>query len=77
MKNSYCYLAEIRWGFDDEEKIHNCIIYADSYIGAMNVISHYYDENDILDIKLTYLNDMLFCIPNDKIEELKQFQEDI
>lgn len=74
----FCYLAEVCWHWNEEKnKTHNCIIYADTYADAMKIVLKYYSDEDIDNIKLTCLNDCLFCIPDNRIDELSKFQTEV
>lgn len=74
MNTNLCFLADVHWDFDGEELNHHNIIYADTYSDAMSKLFEYYADEDIIDVKLTCINDSLFCIPGDMIERLKKFQ---
>lgn len=71
-----CFLAKVRWYFDDEEIVDNVVIYGDTYCHAMDKVSECYTDEDILEITLTYLTDMFFQIPAEDVDRLKKYQEE-
>lgn len=73
----FCYLAEVYWHWDEEKnRTHNCIIYANTYAEAMKIVLEHYNDEDIVNVKLTYLNDSLFRIPHGSLDDLVKFQGD-
>lgn len=76
MTTPMCYLVDVHWDFDGEELIHHHILYADTYEAAMTNLLDYYTDGDILDVKLTCINDSLFCIPGDMVDKLVKFQKE-
>lgn len=79
MKNeTYTYLAEIHVAYEEcKERTDNIIVYAPSFQGAMEQVFNYYNDEDITDIKLTWVSDMPFALAPDQIENIVAKQEKI
>lgn len=77
MNTLYTYLVEVETLRNEKECKDNIIIYASDYYDAMNHVLNYYDDEDIIVVKLTYISDMPFALTADQIENIVTEQEKI